>query len=121
MTTEIVDPVSNAASRCLVACRMARRSNPRLDSDAGAGQHVDKSLDAEEIDFPAKKIADPGLSYSEKLRGGILRQLARPDQAPDFTCEWRKNGVQAIRRPVPLPTSSLNFLKVATHPACSSS
>jgi hypothetical protein len=83
-TTEIVDPVSKAASRCLVARRAARWSEPKLDADAGAGQHVDEGLDAEQLDLSADKVADAGLGYSEELRGGVLRQLACLDQALQF-------------------------------------
>ena len=72
--------LSNAASRRLAA----GRQEAKLDSDPRAGQHVDETLDAEQIDFPANKIADPGLGYSKELRGGVLRQLARLDYLPEF-------------------------------------
>jgi hypothetical protein len=72
--------LSNAASRRLAA----GRQEAKLDPDTRAGQHVDESLDAEQVDFPTNKIADPGLGYSKELRGGVLRQLACLDCPPEF-------------------------------------
>jgi len=62
----------------------ARWRQAKLDLYSCARQHVNQSLDAEQVDFSANQIAYPGLGYSKELRGGVLRQLARLDQSPEF-------------------------------------
>lgn len=56
--------------------RAAGWTESKLDANAGAGQHVDESRDAEQVDLSAYQIADPGLRDSKEVRGGVLRQLA---------------------------------------------
>ena len=68
--------LSDAASCRLVARRAVTRRRAKLEPNSRAGQHIDESFDAEQVDFPANEIADSGLGYSKGFRRGVLRQLA---------------------------------------------
>jgi hypothetical protein len=80
----IIDKSALQALCRLVAWMAAGGRESKLDPDTRAGQHVDEGLDAEQVYFAANKIADPGLGYPKEFRGGVLRQLACPDEPLEF-------------------------------------
>lgn len=41
------------------------RSDDEFDAYPGTGEHIDQSVDAEEVDLSFVKIADAGLSHAE--------------------------------------------------------
>jgi hypothetical protein len=51
----------------------------KFDANAGPGKHVNKGINAEQVDAPPHKLADAGLRNAEEFRCLNLFQTARRD------------------------------------------
>jgi hypothetical protein len=72
----------------LCAATAAAR-NSKLDTHSCSREHVDERVDAEQIDFPANKIANAWLGDPKEIRCRALRQFARLDETPDSNHQLR--------------------------------
>jgi hypothetical protein len=61
----------------------------KLNAHSASGQHVDKRVDAEQVDLAANEIANSRLGNSKEVRSRTLRQFARSDKTPDFHHQLR--------------------------------
>ena len=65
------------------------RCDNQFDVDSSATEHVDKGVNAEEVDLPFVKVADARLSDTEKFRGLRLFHPLRLDRFAEVNHQGR--------------------------------
>src|SRR5262249_51268835 len=99
-------PASASTRRSVAHCVPCSRLSNSLAPDdngyfgAGMAEHLDESVDAEEMDLPAHQVADPRLADSEEPGGLCLGESARLDELREADHQLRSHPqvISTLRR-----------------------